>query len=140
MAGLVAFGMAYLFERATICHSERHRCHSERSEESIRVFARRERQYYVYILTNRSGTLYVGVTNDLERRIYEHKHKLLPGFAAKYNLTRLAYFEHTSDVEAAITREKEIKGWRREKKVALVESSNPQWEDLSLEWCSGREG
>ena len=63
-----------------------------------------ERQYYVYILTNRSGTLYVGMTNDLERRLYEHKNKLVPGFASKYNITQLAYFEQTSDVAFAVTR------------------------------------
>ena len=96
--------------------------------------ARKDHQYYVYILTNRSRTLYVGVTNDLERRMYEHKNKLLSGFTSKYNVTQLAHFEETSDVEAAIAREKQIKGWRREKKVALIEASNPQWEDLSLAW------
>ena len=101
--------------------------------------ARQERQYYVYILTNRSGTLYVGVTNDLERRMYEHKNKLVPGFTSKYNVTRLAHFEQTSEVESAIAREKQIKGWRRNKKVALIESSNPQWKDLSLEWYSSPE-
>ena len=101
--------------------------------------ARQEHQYYVYILTNRSGTLYVGVTNDLERRMYEHKNKLVPGFTSKYNVTRLAHFEQTSEVESAIAREKQIKGWRRNKKVALIESSNPQWKDLSLERYSSPE-
>ncbi len=95
---------------------------------------KREHHYYVYILTNRSGTFYVGVTNDLERRMYEHKHKLVRGFASRYNLTRLAYFEETSDVDAAITREKQIKSWRREKKLALVASTNPGREDLSASW------
>ena len=95
--------------------------------------ARQEHQYYVYILTNRSRTLYVGVTNDLERRMYEHKNKLVPGFTSKYNVTRLAHFEQTSEVESPIAREKQIKGWRRNKKVALIELSNPQWKDLSLE-------
>ena len=101
--------------------------------------ARKEHQYYVYILTNRSGTLYVGVTNDLERRMYEHKNKLVPGFTSKYNVTRLAHFEQTSEVESAIAREKQIKGWRRNKKVALIESSNPQWKDLSLDRYSSPE-
>ena len=102
--------------------------------------ARQEHQYYVYILTNRSGTLYVGVTNDLERRMYEHKNKLVPGFTSKYNVTRLAHFEQTSEVESAIAREKQIKGWRRNKKVALIESSNPQLrKDLSLERYSSPE-
>ena len=73
-------------------------------------------QYYVYILTNISKTLYTGVTNNLERRIYEHKQKLVPGFTKKYNLTMLVYFEETRDVQAAIQREKQIKGWLRSKK------------------------
>ena len=99
--------------------------------------ATQDRYYYVYILTNANRTLYVGVTNDLERRMYEHRNKLVPGFTNKYNVTWLAYYEQTSDVESAIAREKGIKGWRRGKKVALIESSNPQWKDLSLEWSSG---
>ena len=98
--------------------------------------ARRDRQYYVYILTNMSRTLYVGVTNDLERRMYEHRHKLVPGFTSKYNVSWLVHYEQTSAIESAIAREKEIKGWRRSKKVALIEASNPQWKDLSLEWNS----
>ena len=91
-------------------------------------------EYYVYILTNRSKTLYVGVTNSLERRVFEHKHKLVPGFTARYNLTRLAHYESTGNVESAISREKQIKGWLRTKKIALIESTNPQWEDLSASW------
>ena len=97
---------------------------------------KRDRQYYVYILTNRTRRLYVGVTNDLERRMYEHRNKLVSGFTRKYNITWLAYFEQTSDVMAAIAREKEIKGWLRSRKVALIESENPEWKDLSLEWYS----
>ncbi len=93
-----------------------------------------DRQYYVYILTNRTGNLYVGVTNNLERRMYEHKSKSVRGYTSKYNLTRLAYYEQTSSIEAAIAREKEIKGWLRRKKDALVETMNPQWRDLSLDW------
>jgi len=93
------------------------------------------RQYYVYILTNRKqGVLYTGVTNNLERRMYEHKNKLIPGFASKYNLKKLVYFEETIDVNAAITREKQIKGWLRKKKVALIESMNPDWKDLTEDW------
>jgi putative endonuclease len=93
------------------------------------------RQYYVYILTNRKqGVLYTGVTNNLERRMYEHKNKLISGFASKYNLKKLVYFEETIDVNAAITREKQIKGWLRKKKVALIELENPEWNDLSEEW------
>jgi putative endonuclease len=93
------------------------------------------KQYYVYILTNRKhGVLYTGMTNDLERRAYEHKEKLIPGFASKYSLTKLVYFEETTDVDAAINREKQIKGWLRKKKIALIESRNPNWKDLSEEW------
>ena len=83
-------------------------------------------------MTNKSRTLYTGVTNDLERRVYEHKQKLVPGFTAKYNITRLVYFEVTQDIQAAIAREKQIKGWLRSKKIALIESVNPGWKDLSL--------
>ncbi len=91
------------------------------------------KQYYVYIMTNKSRTLYTGVTNDLERRVYEHKQKLLPGFTAKYNINRLVYFESSQDVQAAISREKQLKGWLRRKKIALIESVNPEWKDLSIE-------
>jgi len=87
--------------------------------------------YYVYILTNKSRTLYVGMTNNLERRVYEHKNKLVPGFTSKYNLDILLYYEQTADVLSAIAREKQIKGWTRSKKIALIESQNPKWLDLS---------
>ena len=73
------------------------------------------------------------MTNDLERRIYEHKNKIFEGFSKKYNLNKLVYYEHTNDVNAAIRREKEIKKWRREKKNKLIESMNPEWKDLSEE-------
>ncbi len=92
------------------------------------------KQYYVYIMTNRSKTLYTGVTNDLMRRIYEHKNKMVEGFTKKYNITRLVYFEETNDIQSAITREKQIKGWVRIKKITLIESVNPKWEDLSEGW------
>ena len=91
-------------------------------------------QYYVYIMTNRSKTLYTGITNDLIRRVYEHKNKMVEGFTKKYNITRLVYFEETNDIQSAITREKQIKGWLRRKKIALIESVNPKWEDLSEGW------
>ena len=90
--------------------------------------------YYVYILTSSTGTLYTGITNNLEKRVYQHKHKLLPGFTAKYNVNRLVYYEETDDVNTAITREKQIKGWVRRKKIALIESHNPKWQDLSEDW------
>ncbi len=92
------------------------------------------KHYYVYIMTNRSKTLYTGVTNNLQLRMYEHQHHLIAGFTSKYQITRLVYFEETSDVNAALAREKHIKGWLRAKKVALIESINPDWQDLSEEW------
>jgi putative endonuclease len=92
------------------------------------------KQYFVYILANASRRLYVGVTNNLERRVYQHKHKLIPGFTSEYNITRLVHFETVSDVSAAIAREKQIKGWLRSKKLVLIESQNPTREDLSAGW------
>jgi len=92
------------------------------------------KQYYVYIMTNRSKTLYTGVTNNLIRRVYEHKNKMIDGFTKKYNLTNLVYFEETGDILSAITREKQIKGWLRKKKIVLIESVNPEWGDLSEGW------
>ena len=85
-------------------------------------------------MTNVKRTLYTGVTNNLYRRVYEHKEKLVPGFTKRYNIDYLVYIECTSDVVAAITREKQIKGWTRAKKISLIESSNPEWRDLSLDW------
>jgi len=90
--------------------------------------------YYVYILANHSRTLYTGVTNDLTRRVLEHKNKLAPGFSQNYNIGRLVYFEETPDIKAAIYREKQIKGWRRARKIDLIESINPTWQDLSEDW------
>ena len=90
--------------------------------------------YYVYIMTNHAGTLYTDMTNNLEHRVYEHKHKQVPGFASKYNVTKLVYYEEENDANAALAREKEIKGWLRAKKIALIESLNPEWKDLSLGW------
>ena len=91
-------------------------------------------QYYVYIMTNRSKTLYTGVTNDLMRRVYEHKNKMIEGFTKKYHITKLVYYEETNDIQVAISREKQIKGWLRGKKIALIESVNPKWNDLSEGW------
>ena len=91
--------------------------------------------YYVYLITNwNNQVMYIGVTNNLERRLYQHKNKLIKGFSEKYNINKLVYFEQTNDIESAITREKEIKKWRREKKNSLVESTNKQWQDLSKQW------
>ncbi len=90
------------------------------------------RQYYVYILTNKTNkVLYIGVTNDLDRRIFEHKNKLVEGFTKKYNLTKLIYFEATGDIRSAIEREKQLKNWHRDWKINLINSFNPTWKDLS---------
>jgi putative endonuclease len=92
------------------------------------------KQYYVYILASRSRVLYVGVTNDLRRRVEQHKQKVVEGFTQKYNVTSLVYYEVTNDVHAALAREKQLKGWRRSKKTDLIESVNPTWKDLNLDW------
>ena len=87
--------------------------------------------YYVYLLASRKhGTLYLGVTNDLIRRVYQHKSKASAGFTAKYGISRLVWFETHDDVIAAISREKEIKKWRRNWKITLIETCNPDWRDL----------
>ncbi|MBQ3431696.1 MAG: GIY-YIG nuclease family protein [Clostridia bacterium] len=89
--------------------------------------------YYVYILTNwNNSVMYIGVTNDLERRIYEHKNKLIDGFTKKYNVSKLVYYESTTDVYSAISREKQLKGWVRRRKNELVESMNPEWKEIEL--------
>jgi putative endonuclease len=88
------------------------------------------KNYYVYILSNTARTLYIGVSNNLEHRIYEHKNKLISGFTKKYNLTRLVYYETTNDIKDAIYREKQLKGWLRSKKIALIEENNPGWDNL----------
>ncbi|MDQ3928255.1 MAG: GIY-YIG nuclease family protein [Chloroflexota bacterium] len=97
------------------------------------------KQYFVYIMTNRNRTLYVGVTNNLERRVYEHKNKLIKGFTERYNLNELVYYAETEDIREAIAREKQLKGWVRAKKVALIEEDNPLWVDLSADWFVGWE-
>jgi putative endonuclease len=90
-------------------------------------------QYYVYIMASRSGVLYTGITSDLNKRVGEHKQGLIPGFTKRYKVHRLVYYESTSDVNAAIAREKQIKKWRREKKVKLIEALNRDWNDLARE-------
>ena len=92
------------------------------------------KEYYVYILSNATRTVYVGVTNDLVRRVFQHKQKRVEGFTRQYNIGWLVYYEQTTDVREAIAREKQIKAWRREKKVTLIEAVNPQWKDLSAGW------
>jgi len=103
-----------------------------------------ERTYFVYILSNRSRNLYVGVTGDLVRRMWEHHTHAVPGHTARYRINRLAYFETFADPASAIAREKQIKGWLRSRKIALIERSNPTWEDLAKEWfddsASGKAG
>jgi len=94
------------------------------------------RTYYVYIMTNRSRTLYIGMTNDLERRVYEHKTGRGSRFTAKYRIKQLVYYESTNDVHVAIRREKQLKGWLRAKKIALIEETNPTWQDLAAMWSS----
>jgi putative endonuclease len=85
-------------------------------------------------MTNKSRTLYTGVTDDLMRRVYEHKNKLVKGFTSQYNILFLVYYEETSSIHTAIEREKQIKGWLRAKKIALIDSMNSEWKDLSEEW------
>ncbi|MCK6628898.1 MAG: GIY-YIG nuclease family protein [Anaerolineae bacterium] len=87
-------------------------------------------------MTSPSGTLYIGMTNNLQRRVYEHKYGMIEGFTKKYSVNRLVYFEETGEVQSAIAREKEIKKWRRSKKIALIESLNLKWQVLSVEWYS----
>lgn len=91
--------------------------------------------YYVYIVTNRrNGTLYTGVTNDLKRRIWEHRNKVQSGFTAQYGLNQLVYFEEFRDIRLAIDREKQIKSGSRAKKLRLIEAENPEWKDLAVDW------
>ncbi len=98
------------------------------------------KQYYIYFMTNfEETTLYVGVTNNLERRVYEHKNKLLKGFTSRYHLKKLVHYEIYNDIEQAIAREKQIKSWSRQRKNELIKSNNANWDDLSESWtdCHG---
>ena len=91
------------------------------------------KKFYIYILASkRNGTLYVGITNNLQRRVAEHKEKRIPGFTQKYDVKRLVYFEEFSDSRYAIEREKQLKGWLRKKKLALIESVNPEWKEIEI--------
>ena len=101
--------------------------------------SRPERQYYVYVMTNKSHNVYIGVTNDLVRPVYQRQNKLVEGHTKKYNMTMLVYYQATSDIHSAITREKQLKGWDRQKKDALIATMNPRWVDLSMEWFSDEE-
>ncbi len=92
-------------------------------------------KYYVYLLSSKkNGTLYIGVTNDLERRMFEHKNKLVSGFTAKYNVNKLMYFEDFQYVNDALKREKQLKNWNRQWKIDLIEKENKEWKDLSVDW------
>ncbi len=93
-----------------------------------------ERRFFVYIMTNASKTLYIGMTNDLERRVQEHKAKSIPGFTQRYNISQLVYFAQFNDPRDAIETEKKLKGWLRKKKITLIETENPTWRDLSADW------
>ena len=99
---------------------------------SLRIAAMRA--FHVYILASLSRTLYIGVTNDLVRRVYQHRNCLVPGFTSKYRVSRLVHFEELASAHAAIAREKQLKGWGREKKLRLIEQSNAGWDDLSSGW------
>ena len=108
-------------------------CHSRARHGNLK--RKTDGKYYVYILSNYTNTtLYIGVTNDLKRRIYEHKNKLLEGFSANYNLNKLVYYEETSDVKSAIQREKNLKKWNRDWKNELIKKMNPNFDDLSKNW------
>ncbi|OGK57109.1 hypothetical protein A3J15_02465 [Candidatus Roizmanbacteria bacterium RIFCSPLOWO2_02_FULL_38_10] len=97
--------------------------------------------FYTYILASkRNGTLYIGVTNNLERRIYEHKNNLIPGFTLKYNIYLLVYYEQIPEINTAIKREKQLKKWNRKWKLDLIERVNPNWNDLSLNWIPASAG
>lgn len=90
--------------------------------------------FHVYILASRSRALYIGVTSDLMGRVFQHREHLIPGHTSRYRITRLVHYEATEDAYAAISREKQIKGWQREKKLELIQTSNPTWEDLAADW------
>jgi putative endonuclease len=96
--------------------------------------------YCVYIMASRSRVLYVGTTNDLQRRVFQHKNRSIPGFTSRYRVNRLVYYEQTPNSRAAIARERQIKGWLREKKCRLVEEKNLAWEDLAAGWFTSVSG
>jgi putative endonuclease len=102
-----------------------------RHDHAARLGSHTMRDGFVYIMASITRTLYIGITNSLERRVWQHQHSDLPGFTKRYDLKRLVYFEYYEDIRDAISREKQLKGWRRSKKNALIESLNPKWEDLT---------
>lgn len=104
------------------------------AQDDSKVVEMDHKKYWAYIVASRSGTLYIGVTNNIERRMWEHKSGAFEGFASKYHCDRLVYHESFDDVLIAIGREKQLKGWVRRKKIALIESVNPRWQDLAEKW------
>ncbi len=94
------------------------------------------KNFHIYIMSSKTGTLYTGITSNIKKRVYEHKNHLIPGFTDTYNVNRLVYVEIFGDALSAIAREKQIKRWRREKKVKLIDSTNPKWDDLAADWYS----
>jgi len=94
----------------------------------------KDHKYWAYIVASRTGTLYIGMTNNLYLRVLQHKSGEIDGFSSQYKCNRLVYWESCDDVEKAINREKQLKGWRRSKKIALIESMNPRWQDLAEKW------
>jgi len=104
------------------------------AQDDIRLRVMDHKKYWVYIVSSRSGTLYIGMCNHIERRVNEHKSGEFEGFASKYHCERLVYFESFDDVRKAIDREKQLKGWRRLKKIALIQWMNPRWADLAEKW------
>ena len=96
-----------------------------------------EKTYYVYIMASLNRRIYTGVTSDLESRVWQHKSKIMDGFTKRYNITRLVYYDETNDVWEALEYEKRIKGWRREKKIRLIEEQNKGWLDLAEQWFDG---
>jgi putative endonuclease len=127
-------GQASQTHPPTRCHPEEVRAFATRRAADAGSMYSAPRFYYVYIMTNRSKTLYRGVTGNLEKRVFEHKQGIKGEFAARYKIDRLAYFERFGDIHAAIAREKQVKGLTRIKKMALIVSMNPEWKDLSEAW------
>ena len=111
-------------------------CHSDRATQRVEesVYMAHDHNYYVYIMSSKNGVLYIGFTANLYRRTWEHKKDLVDGFSKKYRCHYLVYAEHYNQALEAIAREKQLKKWRREKKINLIESKNPEWKDLSNEW------
>lgn len=91
--------------------------------------------YWVYVMASASGTLYIGSTSELDARVWQHKNGIFEGFSKKYHCTRLVYFQEYVNVNSSTARERQLKGWRREKKIALIESKNPRWEDIARTWA-----